>query len=81
MKTLKMILKKDLIHQIIKSINHWLAIWKNEKVIGLIKNELTRRTVTGFVALKLKTYSYFMGDNHNDKNASRTKEISNKKTT
>ena len=50
-------LKKDLIHQIIKLIDHSLQV-----KIGLIKDELSGNIMTEYVALKTKTYSYLMED-------------------
>ena len=35
-----------------------LPIGKNKKVIGLINDELAGEIITGFVALKAKTYAY-----------------------
>ena len=54
-------LKKDLIHEIMKSIDHYLQE-RIKKVIGLMKDELGGRVMTEFVASKPKTYSYLMDD-------------------
>ena len=65
-------LKKDLIHQIMKSID--LPTVKNKKVIGLMKDELGRKIMTEFVALRSKTYSYLRDDCEEDKKAKGTKK-------
>ena len=62
-----MMLKKDLIHQILKLIP--LPIGKNKKVIGLTKDELGGKILTEFVALGPKTYSYLTDDCEEDKKA------------
>ena len=49
-------LKKDLIHQIIKLIDHSLQV-----KIGLIKDELSGNIMSEYVVLKTKTYSLFNG--------------------
>ena len=64
-------LKKDLIHQIMKSTDHCL---KNKKFIGLVEDELGGEIRTKFVALRPKTYSYLMDDGNSDKNAKGTKK-------
>ena len=65
---LLMMLKKDLIHQIMKSIDHYL-IGKNQKVIGLVKDELGGKIMREFVPLRQKTYSYLTDDCKEDKKA------------
>ena len=40
-----------------------LPIGKNKEVIGLFKDELGRRIMKEFCALRAKTYSYLMDDN------------------
>ena len=59
--------------------NRQLPTGKNEKVIGLMKDELGREIMTEFVALRPKTYSYFMDDGKNDKKAKGTKKCVIKK--
>ena len=39
---------------------------KNEKVIGLMKDELGGKTMTKFAALRPKTYSYLMDNGNSD---------------
>ena len=46
-----------------------LPTGKNEKVIGLMKDELGGRVITEFVALRPKTYSYLRDDCKEDKKA------------
>ena len=78
MKILQMMLKKDLINQIVKSIDHYLQ-GRNDKVIGLMKGVLGGKIITKFVALRPKTYSYLMDDDNSDKQAERTKKCVIKK--
>ena len=66
-------LKKDLIHQIMKSIDHYPQEGI-KKVIGLMKDELGGKIMTEFVALRPKTYSYLTDDCEEDKKAKRTKK-------
>ena len=42
-------------------------IEKIKKVIGLVKDELGRKIMTKFVALRPKTYSYLIDDGNSDK--------------
>ena len=58
-------LKKDLIHQIMKLIDHC----SQERIIGLMKDELRGNIMTEFVALRPKTYSYITDDCKEDKKA------------
>ena len=51
-----------------------LSTRKNEKVVGLIKDELGGKIMREFVALRPKTYSYIMDDVSNDKKAKGTKK-------
>ena len=46
-----------------------LPTGKNKKVIGLMKDELGRRVITEFVALRPKTYSHLTDDCKEDKKA------------
>ena len=55
-------------------INRQLPIGKNKKVIGLMKDELGRKIMTEFVALRPKTYSYLRDDCEEDKKAKGTKK-------
>ena len=51
-----------------------LPIGKNEKVIGLMKDELGGKIITEFVTLRPKTYSYSTDDGKEDKKAKGTKK-------
>ena len=55
-------------------VNRPLPIGKNEKVIGLMKDELGDKIITEFVTLRPKTYSYSTDDGKEDKKAKGTKK-------
>ena len=55
-------------------IDRPLPIGINKKVIGLMKDELGGRIMTGFVALRPKTYAYLMDHGNSDKKAKETKK-------
>ena len=57
-----MLLKKKLTSSY--EVNRPLSIGKNEKIIGLMKDELGGKIMTEFVALRPKTYSYLMDDDN-----------------
>ena len=78
MKTLILIFKKDLIHQIIKSVDHYLQ--EKMKVIGLMKDKLGRKIMAEFFAFRPKTYSYLMGDSNCNKKAKGTQKCVIKRT-
>ena len=46
---------------------------KNEKMIGLMKDELEGKTMTKFVGLRVNMYSYLIDDDSEDKKAKDTK--------
>ena len=60
-------------------VNRPLPTGKNKKVIGLMKDELGGKIITGFVTLRPKTYSYLTDDGKEDKKAKGTKKMRNKK--
>ena len=53
---------------------------KNNKVIGLIKDNLGGKVLTNFVGLRAKTYSYLLDDGSEDKKAKVTKNCVIKRT-
>ena len=55
-------------------VNRPLPTGKNKKVIGLMKDELGGKTITEFVTLRPKTYSYLINDCKEDKKAKGTKK-------
>ena len=55
-------------------VNRPLPSGKNKKVIGLMKDELRGKTITEFVTLRPKTYSYSTDDGKEDKKAKGTKK-------
>ena len=56
-----------------------LPTGKNKKVIGLMKDELAGKTITEFVTLRPKTYSFLTDDGKEDKKAKGTKKCIIKK--
>ena len=54
-------------------VNRLLRMGKNEKVIGLMKDELGGKIITEFVTLRPKTHSYLTDDGKEDKKAKGTK--------
>ena len=72
-KTLQMVLKKNLTHQIMKFIDHYQKKM-NKKVIGLMKSELGGKIITEFVALRPKAYSYLTDHDTVHKKAKGTKK-------
>ena len=61
-------------------VNGPLPTGKNEKVIGLMKDELGGKIITEFVTLRPKTYSYLTDDGKEDKKAKGTKKCVIKRT-
>ena len=60
------------------SIDRPLPKGKNEKVIGLMKDELCGKIMTKFVGLRAKTCSYLIDDGSENKKAEGTKSASQK---
>ena len=75
-----MMLKKDLIHQTLNAIDHYLQE-KIKKVKGLTKDELEGKIMTEFGALRPKSHSYLLDDSgtHVIKRSKRNKEMCNEK--
>ena len=72
---------KDIAHDVYNKfdtsnygVNRPLPIGKNKKVIGLMKDELGGETITDFIALRPKTYSYLTDYDKIDKKAKGTKK-------
>ena len=61
-------------------VNRLLSAGKNKKVIGLMKDELGRKLMIQFAALRPKTYSDLMDDGKNDEEAKETKKCVIKNT-
>ena len=55
-------------------IDKLLPTGENEKVIGLMQDELGAKTIKKFVGLRAKTYSYLKDNNDEDKKAIGTKK-------
>ena len=66
MQTLQKKLKEDLVLQIMNQTYYYLEE-KNEKLIGLMKDELGEKIMKEFAALRLLKYSYLTGNNDEDK--------------
>ena len=60
-------------------VNRPLPMGKNNKVIGLMKDELGGKIITEFVTLRPKTYSFLTDDGKEDKKAEGTKKCVIKK--
>ena len=60
-------------------VNRPLAMGKNKKVIGLMKDELGGKVITEFATLRPKTYSFLTDDGKEDKKAKGTKKCVIKK--
>ena len=60
-------------------VNRPLPMGRNEKVIGLMKNELGGKIITEFVTLRPKTYPYLTDDGKEHKKAKGTKNCVIKK--
>ena len=60
-------------------LNRPLPKRKNEKVIGLMKDELGRKIITKFVRLSAKTYSCLIDESSEDEKAEGTKKCAIKR--
>ena len=57
------------------SVERPLPKGKNEKVTGLMKDELGGKIMTKFVGLRAKTYSHLIDDGNEDKKAKDTNSM------
>ena len=62
-----------------KDLNRALPIGKNKKVLGMMQDELCRKVITHFCALRAKTYSHFDYDGKGERKAKGTKKCFIKK--
>ena len=73
-----MMQKNGLIHlSMIKKDERPLPTGKNKKVIRKFKDELDRKIITEFVALRAKAYAYLMEDGSEHKKSKRNKKMCN----
>ena len=77
LKTFQIILRLDLILQIMNQIDHFLKK-KIKKVIGLMKDKLGGKIIIKFVRLRVKTQSYLIDDGSEDKKIKRHKNVCHK---
>ena len=54
-------------------MDRWLPKGKNERVIGIMKDELSGQIMKEFFGLRAKTYSYLKDNNDEDKKSKGTK--------
>ena len=52
-----------------------LLKWKNKNVIGLMKDELGRKILKGFVGLGAKAYSYLINDGSENKKPQKVQKV------
>ena len=75
-----MMKKNDLIHQVLNEISlNVIDHYLQERMIGLMKDELGEKIMTEFIALRPKIYSYLTDDCKEDKKAKGTKKCVLKK--
>ena len=74
--TLQKIRKLDWILEIMNQTDHYQ---RGKKIIGLMKDELSGKTMINFVGLKPKTYSFLIDDGGEDKISRRDKKVDRKK--
>ena len=77
LKTFQIILRLDLILQIMNQIDHFLKK-KIKKVIGLMKDKLGGKIIIKFVRLRVKTQSCLIDYGSEDKKSKRHKNVCRK---
>ena len=67
-----------MVHTSPSELEKLLPKGKNEKVIGLMKNELGKQIMKKFAELRAKAYSYLKANSNEDKKAKDKKSVSSR---